>query len=291
MPFNPTYEDTKAEEMVVDSSSGNLRKMIGPAKKRLMDYMADAKRRTYDYQTITDMKQLQIAVGEGVDQCTRDLNRVKTTVRLLQDYYNKWLDLMCSLEGKKLAAEQPIYERFADGSSGIIDLIDGSSELIADLETRLDGLRRYSEKIDAEIRAGQTPNPSMNVSGSTSLIGSPNSLIPPGAPPRPKLNVTPTKPPEWDGDIVKYQAWRALYVALIHNNADLTPIEKIYILMTQCLAGAAKKQVEGYELIPTNYDVIWKMLETRFNDANLLKQTLNTELISYRSGFSISSLS
>lgn len=260
-----------------DTSSGYLRRLIGPTKKRLFTYIVEATSRRYDYGEIQDMKQLQKTVGGDIEHCTRDLNRVKTTVKLLEDYHAKWLNLIIALEGEKLALEKSIYEKFANGETGIFEGISASYELVADLETRLDSLNRYSAKVDQQIQA---KSPAAPQSSSSSIVPPANPAL--SEPPRPKFLVTPSKPPEWDGDILKYQAWRALYCPLVHDNKELTTIEKLFVLTTQCLTKDAKKLVEGYQLVDENYEVIWKMLENRFNDSNLLKQTLNTELIKMR---------
>lgn len=83
---------TKSKEDDSDSSSGYLRRSIGPTKKRLVGYIAEAKSRSYDYAAITDLGRLARAVGEGIDNCTKDLNRIKNTSKLLQDYHDKWLN-------------------------------------------------------------------------------------------------------------------------------------------------------------------------------------------------------
>ena len=80
----------------------------------------------------------------------------------------------------------------------------------------------------------------------------------------PRINV-----PEFSGRRDEWESFRDLFKALIHNDAGLSNVEKLYYLKT-LIKGEAQQALDALQLTDDNYDIAWDMLEERFEHRWLL---------------------
>lgn len=69
-----------------------------------------------------------------------------------------------------------------------------------------------------------------------------------------------------------YEQWLPFYDsfnALIHQNKELADVQKFYYLKS-CLKGIAAEVIQSLEASASNYDVAWKLLQTRFENKRLI---------------------
>ncbi|XP_055527796.1 uncharacterized protein LOC129720358 [Wyeomyia smithii] len=75
--------------------------------------------------------------------------------------------------------------------------------------------------------------------------------------------------PEFDGD---YQQWLTFHdTFLIHNNADVPPIQKFHYLRA-AVKGEAAQLIESIAISSANYELAWRTLEGRYSNDYLLKK-------------------
>ena len=86
------------------------------------------------------------------------------------------------------------------------------------------------------------------------------------------------EPTIFEGDPLKYPAWKASFSALIESRT-IPPNEKMHYLR-RYLSGEAKECVEGVFYFDTKdaYDGAWKTLESRFGDPFLVSETFRDKL-------------
>ncbi|KAJ8961944.1 hypothetical protein NQ317_001038 [Molorchus minor] len=90
-------------------------------------------------------------------------------------------------------------------------------------------------------------------------------------------------------EIVKFDAtdlslWPVFYEnfrQLIHDNTEFSKAEKLQYLLGS-LAGKALKTVSAIEIVPNNYDIIFKLLVDTYHDKKLLSNMYLDRLLSFR---------
>ena len=104
----------------------------------------------------------------------------------------------------------------------------------------------------------------------------------PGAPTQAQAAHTPSamcrvklpeiKLPTFGGKIANWITFRDTFRSLIHNNQNLTAIDKFTYLRTS-LFGEALQEIGSVELTAANYDVAWNLLEKRYENKKLILKT------------------
>ncbi|CAH2109138.1 unnamed protein product [Euphydryas editha] len=102
---------------------------------------------------------------------------------------------------------------------------------------------------------------------------------------KPKLPPIPI--PFFNGDYHKWISFRDLYLSLIHNNNNLTNIEKHHYLKAS-LTGEAEQLLQNFSLSDANYQDAWKKLVDRFDNQrvivnNILNRLLNQKKLTMES--------
>ena len=93
------------------------------------------------------------------------------------------------------------------------------------------------------------------------------------------INRLPTPVPEiFEGDPLKYPAWKAAFQALI-GGREIAPLEKIHYLKDY-LGGKAKRCVEGFLLSPSaeSYDAAMALIEKRYGDPFTIANAFKTKI-------------
>ncbi|XP_055523135.1 uncharacterized protein LOC129717295 [Wyeomyia smithii] len=77
--------------------------------------------------------------------------------------------------------------------------------------------------------------------------------------------------PEFDGDYQQWLTFHDTFLALIHNNADVPPIQKFHYLRA-AVKGEAAQLIESIAISSANYELAWRTLEGRYSNDYLLKK-------------------
>ncbi|XP_058811185.1 uncharacterized protein LOC131676075 [Topomyia yanbarensis] len=77
--------------------------------------------------------------------------------------------------------------------------------------------------------------------------------------------------PEFDGDYMQWLTFHDTFLALIHNNADVPPIQKFHYLRA-AVKGEAAQLIESIAICSANYILAWEALVGRYSNEYLLKK-------------------
>ncbi|XP_055589396.1 uncharacterized protein LOC129741674 [Uranotaenia lowii] len=83
------------------------------------------------------------------------------------------------------------------------------------------------------------------------------------------LKLPDIKLPEFSGSILRWFSYYDTFDSLVHNNADLSDVQKFHYLKST-LRGEALKLVEKMSVTGNNYSVALKMLTDRYQNLNIL---------------------
>lgn len=75
--------------------------------------------------------------------------------------------------------------------------------------------------------------------------------------------------PEFNGSYDKWQTFFDLFSALIHNNPNLSNVQKYYYLQAS-LKGEAAHIIDSLELSDSNYTVAWGLLQDRYENKKII---------------------
>ena len=97
------------------------------------------------------------------------------------------------------------------------------------------------------------------------------------AAPLPKISL-----PTFSGHPEDWESYRDLFRSLIHQNSNLSGVQKLHYLKTS-VQGEAKRAIDSITTTEANYSVAWSLLLERYDDKQLLAQKHMTDLASIRS--------
>ncbi len=144
------------------------------------------------------------------------------------------------------------------------DVIFGEIAFVRDLYTL------YSGKLNT-LLAKTTPQASSTVL-SQSLLGNSTNVGSSG-PRLPKISI-----PDFSGDIREFQNWKNLFVNLVHDNPDISTIQKLYYLKS-VLKGDASALIRDLELSERSYAETWKHILDRFENRRVVIRTYFSDLL------------
>lgn len=75
--------------------------------------------------------------------------------------------------------------------------------------------------------------------------------------------------PTFDGSYEHWLEYRDTFLSLVHNNADITPIQKFHYLKSS-LKSVAALVIDSLEFSSNNYTVAWDLICNRYNNTRLL---------------------
>jgi len=75
--------------------------------------------------------------------------------------------------------------------------------------------------------------------------------------------------PSFDGDILLWITFRDTFKLLVHNNKELSNIEKFHYLLS-AVTGSASAVIRSVPLSDSNYEVAWNILEGRFDNQRVI---------------------
>uniref|UniRef100_A0A0N5B1D5 Uncharacterized protein n=1 Tax=Syphacia muris TaxID=451379 RepID=A0A0N5B1D5_9BILA len=122
--------------------SGSIRRSVAPTLKRLQDFLHE-------------ILELPITGEEANTSKTYDdyLRKVRThliqpkrSVGFLENYNNRWLDILATLKGEDLKKEQATYDAMADDPEGLINIVEQASVRRGYLEADIAEAERASNR-------------------------------------------------------------------------------------------------------------------------------------------------
>jgi hypothetical protein len=93
----------------------------------------------------------------------------------------------------------------------------------------------------------------------------------------PKLEEIPV--PKFDGEILNFPNFKGLYENLIHNNASLSPVQKMHYLKKACKDGKAERLVRDFPLTEQAYGEAWALVLSRFDNKRAIVQALFRQFV------------
>jgi len=77
--------------------------------------------------------------------------------------------------------------------------------------------------------------------------------------------------PVFSGDYKDWSAFNDMFMALVHMNDSLSPVQKFFYLRSS-ITGAAASVIKSLETTAKNYDTAWATLTTRYSNKKVLAQ-------------------
>lgn len=87
-----------------------------------------------------------------------------------------------------------------------------------------------------------------------------------------KISLPPINIIQFNGSLDNWLHFRDLFISLIHENVELSNIEKMHYLISS-LKDEARRAIEGLSISANNYEQAWSLLLERFNNEKLIIQT------------------
>ncbi|XP_058816995.1 uncharacterized protein LOC131680290 [Topomyia yanbarensis] len=142
-----------------------------------------------------------------------------------------------------------------------IEVIQDEIEVLEDEEVQFSDLRKEFQTMYFELKASLQsklpPRPSMSVT--SSVQAQPIAHIR-----QPEISLKP-----FSGRFDDWVSFRDLFVSLIHNNQQLSAVQKLHYLRAT-LSGEAAGIISSLELSANNYTVAWTMLKERYEHTTFL---------------------
>ena len=232
------------------SRSVAYRMKIGPAKARLLQYIAEAANPIAAYTNVRE--------AEGVESIF-DLyfTRVNNTITLVSDTNDKWIKLLTELDDDDYEAdEQELYSAAAEGEDGFLAVLDKASEVRDYYQAKLQEVRRSVNRFYEAERITATQI-------AANAVASPMQL--------PKLKL-----PTFNGDKRQWPPFWDTFRSAVDDRA--IPKNQKFACLQPLLTDKARKAVEGFLLSDKNYDIVVERLKKRFGNTDSLRNTLEMEL-------------
>ena len=96
--------------------SGPIRKLVGPAKSRLLKYIETAN-------GLMERRLLETALDEKESEAEDFANRISTNIALLEKCNNDWSNILKELKDDAKVTEEREYARASEGEDGLIEVL------------------------------------------------------------------------------------------------------------------------------------------------------------------------
>ena len=77
--------------------------------------------------------------------------------------------------------------------------------------------------------------------------------------------------PVFSGDYKDWFAFNDMFIALVHMNDQLSPVQKFFYLRSS-KSGTAANAIQSLEMTAKKYDTAWKTLTARYSNKKVLAQ-------------------
>ena len=193
--------------------SGPIRKLIGPAKFRLLRYIETAN-------GLMEKRPVETLLDEEESEAEDFANRISTTITLLEKCNDDWSNILKELKDDAKVTEEREYARVTEGEDGLIETLLNGKEVLARLKARITIILRKREQIALQATRTviqenlslQAPSfqPPENVSSNN--IESSVRL--------PKLQL-----PNFDGNVLRWPEFWDIYESSVHRQ-DIPKVVK-----------------------------------------------------------------
>ncbi|XP_031348317.1 uncharacterized protein LOC116174520 [Photinus pyralis] len=151
---------------------------------------------------------------------------------------------------QRLAKFQLIYDQFDD----IQNQLD---RLNPDCEDNLEEREQFENNYYSLLSQGQQlvnlRKPPTEIANVSQTAKSANVKLP-------KLTI-----PSFDGSFINWRTFHDTFVTIIHNNSDLTDVQKLCYLRS-ALKNEPANLISSLDTSDTNYSIAWKLLQERYNN-------------------------
>ncbi len=188
-----------------------------------------------------------------------DIEKLSKLEAMLADYREHKLEFEREVN---IVLEQ-LDEADADYNSKVTNFMKDLRE-ISDVQFQNEGyVKAFHKKLSIDDHR-QSLVPSAGSDHNTSF------RIPPTTT-QPKLEKIAV--PTFDGDILNFQNFKGLFENLVHNNEELSNVQKLYYLK-QALIGETKNFIRDFKLDDRSYSEAWSHLLSRFDNKRAVVKTL-----------------
>ena len=244
--------------------SGPIRRLIGPTKSRLLQYVESVS-------GLLEKKPVETELDEEESEAEDFANRISSNITLLEKCNKDWSNILKELKGDAKVTEESEYKRVADGEDGFIEVLLVATEVLARLKARITIISRKREQValqatHAAIQGNLSTStfmfqPSANLSASN--IQSSMHL--------PKLQL-----PNFDGYILKWPEFWDIYELSVHRQ-DIPNVMK-FSYLKGALRGSAALAITGISVTNEKYDVAIIILRERFGNKESIIEALYAKL-------------
>ena len=120
--------------------SGPIRKLIGPAKFRLLRYIETAN-------GLMEKRPVETLLDEEESEAEDFANRISTTITLLEKCNDDWSNILKELKDDAKVTEEREYARVTEGEDGLIETLSNGKEVLSRLKVRITIILRKREQI------------------------------------------------------------------------------------------------------------------------------------------------
>ena len=120
--------------------SGPIRRLIGPTKSRLLQYVEWAS-------GLLEKKPVEIELDEEESEAEDFANRISSNIALLEKCNRDWSNILKELKGDTKVTEESEYTRVSDGEDGFIEVLLVATEVLARLKARITIISRKREQV------------------------------------------------------------------------------------------------------------------------------------------------
>uniref|UniRef100_A0A914Q4Q4 CCHC-type domain-containing protein n=1 Tax=Panagrolaimus davidi TaxID=227884 RepID=A0A914Q4Q4_9BILA len=245
--------------------SGPIRRKLGPMVARLKRYIDTAEQEVapVDATGEVEEKELRRLMKESLNKLTSCSTQVNAEM-------NKWTDYISRLPQTERITEEKTYETF-DDTTNLSEYLDKSTELIDTLKALLAELDDNSDEEDDESTKTDS-----NQTADTKALAKEDSTTTTYKIRQDIIKLPSIEIKNFNGNHLEFDAFKEAFDAVI-DSQPLPPVVKLNYLMNY-LEGPAKRSVEGYRIIGSNYDTVRQELSKRFGKMDEIKASLHAEL-------------
>ena len=178
--------------------SGPIRRLIGPTKSRLLQYVESVS-------GLLEKKPVETELDEEESKAEDFANRISSNITFLEKCNKDWSNILKELKGDAKVTEESEYTRVADREDAFIEVLLVATEVLARLKARITIISRKREQVAIQENLSTSTSmfqPSANLSASNM-----QSLMC-----LPKLQL-----PNFDGYILKWPEFWDIYESSVHR--------------------------------------------------------------------------
>ncbi len=128
---------------------GHLRRLLGPTKARLIEYL-DNGTTSINVDPNLSIDRKKEVLTELHLASVNQIRKIRNAISQIESYNKEWHAYIDTLRGEVKTAEEELYSSFADGDNGFLNVLLKGLEKIADLES-------LQAEIDLHLKKLQPP--------------------------------------------------------------------------------------------------------------------------------------